>query len=123
MYQETADAYVFADFHVAAAISNDGWHLPVPSCLNIQGFPWTRYAIGWPSNLGNPREVNIGGLNQLNAFVLAVDDMGDPVTLGSEDDPIELYITARRIDCRAVQNTEWTAVSYTHLTLPTILLV
>ena len=96
--------FVYNEFTVAATISNDGWHIVFPECIQTAGYPWTRYAFGWPERLGGLIEINIGGINQISAFVQQQNAQFAPLTLtgGVTDDPLEVWVGVDRFDCRVL---------------------
>ena len=94
--------FVYNEFTVAATVSNDGWHIVFPECVQTAGYPWTRYAFGWPERLGGLIEINIGGLNQINSFVEQQNAQFAPLTLGDTDDPLEVWVGIDRFDCRVL---------------------
>ena len=103
-YQIDTDGnpFVYADFDIAGSVSNDGWHLTFPACVQTTGYPWTRYAFGWPARLDALVEINVGGLNQINAFVEQESSPGTPFTLGEADDLLEVWVGVDRFDCRVL---------------------
>ena len=114
MTGDEARPFNFNEFPTAGTVSDDGWHLTVPDCQHLPNyadtFPWTRYGIAFPAHLDMLHEVVIGGLNQQGGFVLQMDDsdLPQPLNIGTEEAPYRLLVSQTRLDCRALENTEWT---------------
>ena len=67
-YQDGGDAFTDTEMVV---LSNDAGEVHIPRCIQLQGAPDTRYAVGVPvthSVTHSVTEIVIGGTNQVSAW-------------------------------------------------------
>ena len=96
-YQDGSDAFTDTEMVVQ---SNDAGVVHVPRCIQLQGAPDTRYAVGVPAT-HSVTEIVIGGTNRVSAWTeqttqLSVDGTG-----------YKLWVNTAAIDCTGAEGAPW----------------
>ena len=81
-------------------LSNDAGEVHVPRCIQLQGAPDTRYAVGVPAT-HSVTEIVMGGTNDVSAWTeqttqLSVDGTG-----------YKLWVNTAAIDCTGAEGAPW----------------
>ena len=96
-YQDGSDAFTDTEMVV---LSNDAGEVHIPRCIQLQGAPDTRYAVGVPAT-HSVTEIVMDGTNRVSAWT----EQTTQLTVDGTD--YKLWVITSSIDCTGAEGKPW----------------
>ena len=96
-YQDGGDAFTDTEMVV---LSNDAGEVHIPRCIQLQGTPDTRYAVGVPAT-HKVTEIVIDGTNDVAAWT------EQTTQLSVDGTDYKLWVATTSIDCTGAEGAPW----------------